>query len=213
MNVGVVLSAGSGTRFGANVPKQYHYLAGKEVISFAISSLKNSKLVDEILIVAAEEYCSELCERYDVVTICGGDTRNKSLWAALQYVKNNYCCENIIILEAARPMVTECIVDQYISLLDQYDGVITCKKISDSLGAYDKNVILRDDFYLIQAPEAFRFNLLYDNFSPESEITATSQQLPPLSKIYLNFDFMTNHKITYPEDLVYCECMMRYEQI
>ena len=43
MNVGVILSGGTGTRFGANVPKQYLKVNGKEVskeqvLEFAIPS-------------------------------------------------------------------------------------------------------------------------------------------------------------------------------
>lgn len=119
-------------------------------------------------------------------------------------------CSNVIILEAARPMITKDIVDNYISMLDEgWDAVITGQRITDSLGCYDMHTVDRNRYYLIQAPEAFNFKLLYDNFDESSQITATNQQLPVGSKVFINYDFKDNYKITYYGDLRMIEDCMR----
>ncbi|NLZ25803.1 MAG: NTP transferase domain-containing protein [Clostridiales bacterium] len=209
MNIGLVLAGGIGSRFGSKTPKQYMSLCGKEVISYSISALLASKTINKVIIVAQEEQTGPLSEKYNVIAVKGGSSRNESLKNGLDYIYKNFDCKNIIILEAARPMVTPKIIDEYISRLSEYDAVITGQRIVDSLGKFGVHTVDRSEYYLIQAPEAFRFDLLYENFKAASPITATNQQLPENSKVYINFDFINNHKITYFADLAYCEAMLK----
>ncbi|HCD42869.1 MAG TPA: hypothetical protein DEQ64_03845 [Lachnoclostridium sp.] len=210
MNISLILSGGTGSRMGGDMPKQYQSLAGKEIISYTIDALKSSPLISEVVVVAASEYVERLADRYDVAAAISGDTRNASLRSGLEYIDKNFpMCDKVFINEAARPFITGKVVDQYLGLLEEYDAVITAQPITDSLGKKGEAVTDRSQYYLIQAPEAFRFKLLHEHFRAESPITATSQQLPPQSRIYRNFDFRNNLKITYPEDLMLAEQLMR----
>lgn len=214
MNICLILSAGLSTRFANDMPKQYHLLAGKEVLAYSIDGVCKSKLADKTIISASENFIaniSELYRQYSVEIITGGDTRNQSLRNGLECIKARYPqCEKIFINEAARPFITGILVDDYFTKLNEYDAVITTQYITDSLGRIGEHITDRSQYYMIQAPEAFRFDLLYDNFQANSPITATVQQLPPGCRIYRNFDFRHNIKITYPEDLVIAEALMRY---
>lgn len=141
--------------------------------------------------------------------IQGGDTRNESLKNGLDYVNSLNVCKKIIIAEAARPMISTKIVDFYLKQLDEYDAVTTGQKIVDSLGSFNAHSVNRDDYYLIQAPEAFNFKMLYDNFDKNSKITATNQQMPKDYKLYINFGFTDNLKITHSHDLNYCKALLK----
>lgn len=211
MNVGVILSGGTGTRFGANVPKQYLKINGKEVLAYAINALKKSK-ADEIIVVCHDDYAERIRCEYGVKTVPNGDTRNASLKNALRFIEERGDCEKVIILEAARPMVKAEIIDFYFEKLDSYDAVITGQRIVDSLGCFYAHSVNRKDYYLIQAPEAFNFGILNANFDENSPLTATNQQMPEGSTLYINFDFTNNYKITYPQDLAYCEAMMNEDE-
>jgi len=101
------------------------------------------------------------------------------------------------------------LVDKYFALLDEYDAVITAQQITASLGREGEHVTDRSEYYLIQAPEAFKFALLERYFKADSPITATNQQLPPESRVFRNYEFRNNYKITYPEDLIIAEHLMR----
>ncbi len=208
MNIGIILAGGVGSRFGTDIPKQYQKIHGKEVIYYTLSALMGSKNIDKIIAVAQGEQVQRLAKEYNIETVEGGSSRNKSLNKALQYIGSRYECKKIIILEAARPMVTTAIVDSYLALLDEYASVITGQHIVDSLGCYDTHQTDRSKYYLIQAPEAFNFKILRDSFDENSYITATNQQMPEGSKLYINFDFIDNHKITFVQDLAYCEALL-----
>ncbi len=210
MNVGVILSGGTGTRFGTNIPKQYLKINGREVLSYAVDALKTSD-VDEIIVVCHDDYAERIRRDYGVKTVQNGETRNASLKNALRYIENRFECEKIIVLEAARPMVNSKIVNLYLEKLNSFDAAITGQRIVDSLGCFYAHSVNRKDYYLIQAPEAFRFGLLNANFDENSPLTATNQQMPEGSTLFINFDFTNNYKITYPQDLGYCEAMMKNE--
>ncbi len=211
MNICLILSAGTSNRFGGDIPKQYKLLAGKEVVTYSIEAMRQATSVDKIVVISDEENIKKLCKRYDVVATNGGETRNQSLRNGLEYIKKYYPqCKRVFINEAARPFITAELVDGYFSKLDKYEAVITAQHITDSLGRYAEEVTERAEYYLVQAPEAFHFHLLYDYFSADSPVTATFQQLPAGTHVYRNFDFRQNLKITYPEDLFIAEALMRY---
>lgn len=206
LNIGVVLAGGTGNRYGANVPKQYLMLNGKEVLSYSINTLKRSGVIDVILVVCDSIYQNRIKSDYGVEVCDGGNTRNKSVKKALEYIKINYdCCENIIILESARPLCRSKDVIACLEALDKYDSVITGQKIVDSLGCYQTHTCNREDYYLIQAPEAFKFNMLYDNFDENSILSATCQQMPGSISLYIYFGLRNNLKITYYGDINYIE--------
>lgn len=213
MNVGMILSGGSGTRFGGDLPKQYHELCGKEVIAYSVEALKGTRQIDSVVVVADPVYVPVLQEKYGTDCISGGKTRNASLRLGLEYIKNTFPdCEKVFITEAARPFLTAGLVEEYLTCLDEYDAVITTKQITDSLGRYGEAVTCRDEYYLIQAPEAFHFSSLYQHFREDSPITATVQQLPAERRVLNYENFRTNLKITYPEDLVIAEYWMKARQ-
>lgn len=209
-NIGILLAGGSGSRFGGDAPKQYLKLGGKELIAYSIAAFRAAQRADELLVVAQPEHHAALADAYGVRCVAAGESRNASLKSALVYIEARCkCCENVLVHEAARPFLTAEIVDAYFAALVAYDAVITAQHVTDSLGSCDAHVVDRSRYYLIQAPEAFRFKLLAAHFSADSPITATVQQLPADCRVKRNYDFRLNHKITYPEDLLLAEALLQ----
>ena len=207
-NVGVILAGGIGARFKGDKPKQYYKINGREMIWYSINAFKNAKNVDAILVVLnEEEYLSRRIEKeYDVLTVVGGLTRNKSFKNALNYIREHFPnCEKIVENNAACPMVTPEIIDKYFDILDEYDYVQTTSKITDALGCYNNNKVDRDDYFLIQSPDGYRFKMLFDSFDENNPNGHPATQLPENSIGYNYFDFGTNIKVTYEDDLTIIE--------
>lgn len=204
MNIGIILAGGIGKRFGGDIPKQYFLLKGKEIISYSIDAFKSSKTIDKIIVVLDEEEYQNgrISKTYEIESVCGGSTRNQSFKNALDYIHENYPnCSKIIENNAACPMITPELIDMYIGFLDSYDCVTTAYKITDALGRYDNEPAIREEFYLIQAPDAYRFSELYKYFDVNSSIIHPACQLPKSRKEYLYFGYDDNIKITYPNDI------------
>lgn len=206
INIGVVLAGGRGNRYGSNVPKQYLQLANHEVINYAINALKNSNVIDVIVVACDKQYQERIRKQYDVEVSDGGDTRNITVQNTLDYINKNYTnVKKIIFVDSARPLCRGVDVVECIKALDHNDSVITGQKITDSLGSYTCRNLNREDYYLVQTPEAFRYDVINHNFDINSTCTALYQQIPEDSSLYVYFGMKNNMKITYPGDIGYIE--------
>ncbi len=211
-SIGIILAGGIGSRFGADKPKQYCTIFDKEMIWYSIDAFRKAKTIDDFIVVvdANEMKSGRLAKDYNVKLVQGGSTRNESFKNALDYIHEHYPdCDNIIENNAACPMITPELIDEFINLLNDYDYVNTAYKITDALGSYKDRIANREDFYLIQAPDAYRFPLLYEHFDEKSELCHPAHQLPLDSKEYRYFDYNDNYKVTYPEDIMIVEMLMK----
>lgn len=211
-NIGVILSGGKGVRAGGNMPKQYHKVCGKMIIEYVVEAFKESNYTD-VVIIAAEECWHEELNRLGCICISGGLERNDTIQNVIDYVKENIpTCKKILFHDAARPRITSRYIDECFTLLDSYEAVITTAHITDSLGKKHSRPIDRSNYYLIQTPEAFQFDILEQCFTKDSEWTAIVQQLPEQSSVFCNYNFAGNLKITYPNDFEYFQQMIEREQ-
>ncbi len=212
MNLGLILSGGSGSRFGSDIPKQYCEMAGKPVICYVYDAMIQSRVIDKVVIAAAPEYVSDpflkrICPEADIIE--GGTTRNRTIKKGLDYIQNAYpACQKIISTDAVRPMMTAEQVRSYIDRLDEFDAVNTSQEITDSLGCRDSHTCYRDRYFLMRSPEAFRFPLLIKYFDENSRLTEVIQQLPEGSTFYPDFAYPYNIKITFPHDIQIAEILL-----
>ena len=217
MNITAILANGTGQRFMSSVPKQFHKIDEKMVIEYVIEAAASAHLNDRIVIATNQEEFSEylaiLSDKYPVEFMEGGATRNQTLKNVLSYIAEKYPeCGKLIVCDAVRPLVSKEIIDQYFRLLDAHDAVVTAQHITDSLGSYLFKEVDRSKYYLMQSPEAFRFLLLNEVFDENSYLTEVTQQLPDNASIYLNFEFVNNFKLTFPEDLVYLKAILQNKE-
>ena len=207
MNIICILASGVGNRFGSSIPKQYHLVHGRPVIEYTIAAALKSN-ADEVILAANEPYKSELEEKYGVVTVEGGKTRNKSLLNCLEYVKAHENCEKLIVIDAVCPLVTPEIFNLYLNYLDEYDAVFTTSKIPTSLGKYDGTKIDREDYFMIQSPDAYIFEVIYNNFKDDPVLTTPLHLLPKNAHIKYYFGFINYAKIIYPHDIAIIEALL-----
>ena len=50
MNVAMILSGGSGKRFGQEVPKQYQLVLGKPVVQYVVEAVKKVPKIDKVFL-------------------------------------------------------------------------------------------------------------------------------------------------------------------
>ena len=105
----ILLSAGRGTRFGKDTPKQYLPFSGKPMIVHTLENIDKIDEINEAIVVCENEYIEKIkAYLYDyrikkkVVFVEGGKKRQESVYNGVLSATN----ENIILHEAARPLVT-----------------------------------------------------------------------------------------------------------
>lgn len=206
-NVVLIMSAGSGTRFGADKPKQYCNLKRRPIIEYALDACRLSVMADEIVIVTAPDYKNIVKEKYGYPTTGGGNTRAESLANGLNYIYEHYECNKVIVANAVCPLMKEEQIDRYFSLLDEYDYVLTAWKVVSTLHRYDGVLTDRDEYFHVMEPEAYRFPMLYSNYKGDYPVPYIFHQMPREAKAYFCFDYPYTMKVTYARDVDIAEIL------
>lgn len=201
--IGVILAGGGGKRFKGNIPKQFFSLNGKKVIDYSIDCFLESNLFQKIIVVIDKKYKQEINSKCKV--ILGGETRNESIYNAIKACPKD--TDYIFFHDAARPFLKSIDILKYIKALKKYDAAITSQFITDAL-FYAK----REDYKLIQTPEAFRFAKLKKQFRKESKAIGIYEQIMPCKIKFIELPHI-NFKITIPQDIYIAEQLMKYQDI
>ena len=171
MNIAIVLSGGTGTRLGAEVPKQYIRVKGRTIISYCLEVLENCAKIDAIQIVAEEGW-------QDVIMESGlskfkgfskpGENRQLSIFSALEDIKEYANEEDVVIIhDAARPCVSEGMFIDLTQACEEHDGALPVLPMKDTVylsedGTSITSLLNRSQIFAGQAPEAFLFGKYYE---------------------------------------------------
>ena len=230
MNIAVILSAGSGSRFGSDIPKQFINLAGKNIIEYTIEVFEQSDDIDEICIVANKEFHNKLWNiskqnSFSKVKkiICGGKERKDSSFKAImeyEHLKDI----NLIFHDGVRPFISQKIISDTILALKKYDAIDVAIPTADTIIEVQDNKIVhipqRSRLLRGQTPQAFKLDIIKKAhiFSNEdkskplfTDDCGLVKQYLPDTEIYVVQGDEKNIKITYKEDLLFAEKLLQMQ--
>jgi 2-C-methyl-D-erythritol 4-phosphate cytidylyltransferase/2-C-methyl-D-erythritol 2,4-cyclodiphosphate synthase len=208
-NLAIILSGGLGKRFDKKLPKQFYKLNNKHILEISVEKFIKSNLFKKIIVVTSSEFMDltkEILKKKSVQIVIGGKTRQKSVLNGLIEGKK-YKIDNVLIHDAARPLVTVSLIANIVNEIQKYDCVIPMIKVNDSLRRFEKNIyenIKRENVNIIQTPQAFKFNRILNahlkfknkNFTDDSIISSKDGiKINPIEGEFINF------KITSKDDL------------
>ena len=185
MNIAIILSAGIGERINSSLPKQFLPLGhDKRVYHYSLNTFYKNPNIDLIFFVTNFEYVehikAEVKNKYQdkkIIVCSGGPTRYDSLNNAIRVINDTIAYKvfeiNIITHDAARPFVSDQLINNHIERLEYFGVVNTIVPTIDSLLEMDiNNNILsypnRSKFYCVQTPQSFKlrsYNKLATNFN------------------------------------------------
>ena len=164
----LIVAAGSGSRMGGNLPKQYRLIAGKAVLAHAVDALTSHAAIDAVRVVIGAGQESQALEALggrDVgELIIGGIERADSVRAGLQSID----ADVILVHDAARPFCPPQVIDRLLAALNQADGAVPVLPVSDTLARTNGvlgETVDRSGMVRIQTPQAFRYGGLVDAYS------------------------------------------------
>ena len=176
MTWALVPAAGSGRRFGGEVPKQYLRAAGKPLIEHALDALLSHPGVDGAVVALAEGDARwpgwTSLHGKPVITCSGGGERADSVLAALQALPAGTADDELLLVhDAARPNLHANDITALIAAANGCaDGAILAAPVRDTLkragaGNPDGNPCIaatesRDGLWRALTPQAFRRDLL-----------------------------------------------------
>jgi 2-C-methyl-D-erythritol 4-phosphate cytidylyltransferase/2-C-methyl-D-erythritol 2,4-cyclodiphosphate synthase len=162
--VALLVAAGSGTRAGGGLPKQYRHLAGKPLIRHALDGLDRAGICDIRVVIGPgqEEIYREALGGYALPSpLIGGNARQDSVRNGLEAIAAEGGAAFVFIHDAARPFLPPAVVARLRDGLAEAEGAVPVLPVVDSLaraGASLGDAVGRDGLVRVQTPQAFRFD-------------------------------------------------------
>lgn len=219
----IVPAAGSGSRFGAEKPKQYLDLLGRPLIFHTLKALTACPDIERVWVVLAPDDpwwprydWSELGAKLETVR-CGGATRAESVTNGLQAAAMVAADDDwVLVHDAARPCISAAMLDALFADLAQDPvGGILAVPVADTLKRADTEQRVaatepRDGLWQAQTPQMFRYGLLCDALQKCRDVTDEAGAVEALGlKPKLVRGDATNLKVTYPADLALAAMILR----
>jgi len=183
--IALIVAGGIGERYGGDIPKQYRRVAGRPVLSWTVSRFEAAPTIDQIIIVAAEDYLlhvnNAVIEPYGFSKVTkivpGGRTRSESVWLGLQSlpVSTSY----VAVHDAVRPLVKVEDIDAVVHEARAHRAAILGRPAAETVKRARDGMILatldRDSLYLAETPQAFQYDLIMEAYRNgiESDVDAT----------------------------------------
>jgi 2-C-methyl-D-erythritol 4-phosphate cytidylyltransferase len=221
MNYALIVAAGSGTRFGANVPKQFLEIGGKPILIHTLERFENCAVVDRIILVlsASEiENFHRSAAKYNLKKllkiVAGGQMRAESVLNGLNSVDFDDA-EIIAVHDGARPLVTSEEIAATVEKAKEFGAACLVALVTDTIkeigngrivGTIDRNCLRR-----ALTPQAFRFDILREAYEQNNWNAATDECFL-VEKLGREIAFVEgsprNIKITHSEDLPIAELFL-----
>lgn len=221
----VIVAAGSGSRFGGNLPKQFCLLAGKPVLMHTVERFRKALPHASVtLVVSANmlDFWSGLCAEYGFESphvVSGGATRTQSVRNAVASIVSGRECPDVIMVhDGARPLVPEaCILGVVEAMSDgSADGAIPAVPVTDSLRLLGpdgtSDAVDRARYRAVQTPQAFRghkfASAVMQAGSESFSDDASLMEHAGCGRFVLTAGSPDNIKITNPADLAIAETIL-----
>lgn len=221
----IIVAAGTGSRVGGAVPKQFRLLGGKPILMHTIGQFAKSQTRPMIIVVLSEtmmNYWANLCEEFDFSiphSVCsGGASRFQSVERGLQWIAQTGEIDDhtkIAVHDGARPLVTPTLIDElFESCQAGRPAVIPATQSTSSvrLGlAHNSQSVDRDQVWLIQTPQVFLGQKLIaayqqqesSSFTDDASVFETQNK-----KLYLHPGDPSNIKITHESDIAIAQLLI-----
>ncbi len=209
----ILVAAGTGSRFGAELPKQFLMLGDKPVIRHAAEALAAE--VSLLQPVGDRDPIDHLLEGVAgcLPSVPGGATRQDSVRAGLEALVP-HAPDIVLVHDAARPVIPPGTIPALLAALKEAPGAIPALPVADTLKRVVRGVITdtvpRTGLFRAQTPQAFRFSALLD--AHRSGANGATDDASLLEATGLSVEVIPgsddNIKLTYPEDLARLERVM-----
>jgi len=214
----VIVAAGSGTRMGKDIPKQFLSLGARPMLYYTLDAFFSAYSDVNVILVISQRYMKwgeEIAKAfpgYSITLVEGGKTRFQSVKNGLSLIKEHsvifvhdgvrclvtghlihHCYEQAIVKGSAVPTVA---VTETIRLLD-----------GDNHHMLDRNLVR-----MVQTPQTFLSTILLkayeaeelEHFTDEASVVEHSGE-----KVHLIEGEYSNVKITRPQDMAIAEEILR----
>ncbi len=211
MAVALIVAAGRGERLGSARPKALVELAGRPMLEWSVSALRE---VTEMIVVALP--AGELDAAPEgTLAVAGGAVRSESVRAALAVARPG---DPVVVHDAARPLATAELFRRAVAELERTgaDAVIAATPVPDTIketrGPVVTRTFERTWLWAIQTPQVFRRSALEAALEDDDLLARATDDAWLIEQrggvVRVIDSDQPNFKITTPTDLKLAELLL-----
>lgn len=210
----IIPAAGSGSRFGGPIPKQFQPLAGKPLVQYVAERFMLDEAVDRILVAVAEPLLTTIKQAPGdrVQFVAGGETRQQSVKNALSAAGGDF--EIVAVHDAVRPFFRALTFHTLLDTAREFGAAFPALPLTDTIHATRDGrltaTVDRSNLVAAQTPQCFRQEILRDILTRAEVESFEATDEAGLAARY-GYEVRVipgdpfNIKITRPEDLALAE--------
>lgn len=227
----LIVAAGAGVRTGFDVPKQYAVLAGKSLLRHTVEAFLCRQPIESITIVISagqeEQYAESLQNLLNDPKlrpyVLGGNDRKSSVYNGLKSLSNLTDKDIVLVHDAARPFIKPSDLSSLFSAFKNPEtkaASLACL-VADTLRRSDSDdeenifgeIVLRDNLWQVQTPQAFQYPLLKEAHESADPHKPYTDDTSLISDCGIDVAIVPcgrhNFKITTKEDFDMAEQLLR----
>lgn len=213
----IVPAAGTGSRFGGGLPKQFQPLLGKPILQHVVERFLLDDNVSRVVVPVAEILLASIRQSAEdrIKFVAGGETRQESVIRGLAEIDD---ADVIAIHDAARPLFSIELFHRVIAAAAEYGAALPAVPLSDTVHVIEDEFVSltldRSSLGAAQTPQAFRAEVLREILEKAQQdgITGTDE-----AGLAVRYGYRVravagesmNFKITHPLDLVIAETYLK----
>jgi 2-C-methyl-D-erythritol 4-phosphate cytidylyltransferase/2-C-methyl-D-erythritol 2,4-cyclodiphosphate synthase len=211
----LIVAAGSGSRHGGDLPKQYQLLGGVPVLRHSARAFIDHPQVARIRVVTGQDhailYRQAMGDLALEAPIPGGATRQESVRRGLEALAQGDTPRAVLIHDAARPLIDSRTISRVIDALETKPAAVAAMKIVDSLRRDPGGPVDRTGLWQVQTPQGFEFQAILAAHRAAPDLGASDDAtLAEIAGIPIALveGAMSNLKITHAGDLATAEAFL-----
>lgn len=224
--IAIIVAGGSGTRFGAQLPKQFLELGGLPILMRTLMAFDQALegVEHEIVVTLPGTQVGQwhnLCEQYGFAVqhriVPGGESRWHSVKNALDSIDDADSVDVIAVHDGVRPLATASLITRVLDAARHSGAAIPVVMLNDSVRQVigeGSHALNRSTLRAVQTPQAFDARLLLDAYSLpyQPAFTDDASVVECLDRpITLVDGDPHNLKITRPMDLAMAEYLLNQD--
>lgn len=167
MTCALIVAAGSGTRFGGALPKQYLPLGGTNVLRHAVAAFAAHPRISAVQVVIREEdrkvFDAAVAGLAVLPPVPGGAERQDSVRLGLEALVG-HDPERVLIHDGARPFPDPMLLDRILDALDGAPAAIPALPLGDTIKRVEdgrvRATVDRAQLWRAQTPQGFHFKAI-----------------------------------------------------
>ena len=211
-----MLAGGIGSRLKQKKPKQFVNIDNKPILVHSVEKFLKVKEFDKVIVSSPKECITKTKELMDkffpqndkIVIIEGGSTRNQTILNSIQYMKNQNCEEDSILVthDASRIFVSEKMIE---------DSIKYAIEVGAAREGQLTDIPLRKYLVHAQTPQSFNIDNFLEIYADLSEDEINKLDEAMMLFYLRNADVklfpgdQANFKITYPFDIILAESIFK----